>query len=293
MFTRLDVAASQIVITRPLLLDGPEVPSPLDSIYSSLDKINDTLSEILTAGFKLVRVSWMCPTVALYEHLRQQHLQELEGLRSALEQLSQQFQRFQNRESSRLDPCILERIQVLKVVEITIATILAVEPAEAREHGEMVWDRYESDFESVVYISESIVDAALSSSPITGTMAPRFMPDTGFVNPLFCVVTWCRNPHLRRKAIDILERAACRDGFWDSEICARTGRIIMMLEERDLGVVSCSADIPSMKRICVIEPKFAEEGGGAFIRYMRAAKTGEKDDNGLILKEVFEETVRW
>ena len=293
MFTRFDVAASQIVITRPLLLDGPEVSSPLDSVHSSLDKINDTLSEILTAGFKLVRVSWMCPTGALYEHLRQQHLQELEGLRSALEQWSQQFQQFQNQESSRLDPYILERIRVLKVVQITIATILDVEPAEAREHGEMVWDRYESDFESVVAISESIVDAALSSSPITGTMAPRFMPDTGFVNPLFCVVTWCRNPHLRRKAIDILDRAACRDGFWDSEICARTGRIIMMLEERDLGVVSCSADIPSWKRICVIEPKFAEEGGGAFIRYMRAAKTGEKDDNGLILKEVFEETVRW
>jgi len=182
---------------------------------------------------------------------------------------------------------------VLKVVQITIATILDVEPAEAREYEEMVWDRYEADFESVVSISESIVDTALSSSPITGTMAPRFMPDTGFVNPLFCVVTWCRNPHLRRKAIDILERAACRDGFWDSEICARTGRIIMMLEERDLGAVSCSSDIPSWKRICMIEPKLAEEGGGAFIRYMRAAKLGGKDDNGSILKEVFEETVPW
>ncbi|KAK0100591.1 hypothetical protein ONS95_007048 [Cadophora gregata] len=194
---------------------------------------------------------------------------------------------------SKPDPRFLERIRVLKVVPIVIVIILDVDPAEAREQGEMVWDRYEADFESAISISKSIVDAALISSPINGTIAPRFMPDTGFVNPLFCVVIWCRNPHLRRKAIDILERAACRDGFWDSSICARTGRIIMMLEERDLGVVSCSTDIPSWRRICVIEPKFAEEGGGAFIRYMRAAKGGEKDDNGLILKDVFEETVHW
>ena len=51
MFTRLDVTASQIVITRPLVLEGPEVSSHFDSAHSSLDKINDSLSEILTAGF--------------------------------------------------------------------------------------------------------------------------------------------------------------------------------------------------------------------------------------------------
>ncbi|KAH9217861.1 hypothetical protein DL95DRAFT_385984, partial [Leptodontidium sp. 2 PMI_412] len=62
-----------------------------------------------------------------------------------------------------------------------------------------------------------------------------------------------------------------------------------MLEERDLGVVKCAADIPLWKRICVIEPKFAEDGGGALIKYMRASKSGERDENGLKLKEVFKE----
>lgn len=62
-----------------------------------------------------------------------------------------------------------------------------------------------------------------------------------------------------------------------------------MLEERDLGVVKCAADIPLWKRICVIEPKFAEDGGGALIKYMRASKSGERDKNGLKLKEVFKE----
>ncbi|KAK0117412.1 hypothetical protein ONS96_013242 [Cadophora gregata f. sp. sojae] len=77
MFTRLDVAASQIVITRPLLLEGADFPARLDLPSSSLDEINNTLGDILTAGFKLVRYAWMCPAGALYEKLRQRHLQEL------------------------------------------------------------------------------------------------------------------------------------------------------------------------------------------------------------------------
>ncbi|KAG4435973.1 hypothetical protein IFR05_008554 [Cadophora sp. M221] len=293
MFTRLDMASSQIVITRPLLLDDCQITRPFESASPIFEEINTMLSEILNAGFKLVRISWMCPVGALYDELRQRHLQELQGLRAALETWSREFQNFQNRQGKRMDPWILQRVPVLKIIQIIIAIILDVEPAEAREYGEMVWDRYEADFESVISIAESIIDEARISSPLPGRIAPKFTPETGFVNPLFCVVNWCRNPQLRRKALDILDRAACRDGFWDSSLCTRTGNIILMLEERDSGAVKCAADIPLWKRICVIEPKFAEDGGGALIKYMRASKSGERDEDGLTLKEVFEETVRW
>ncbi|KAL2072929.1 hypothetical protein VTL71DRAFT_10253 [Oculimacula yallundae] len=294
MFIRLDVAASQMVITRPLLLGDVGLPPTFPGIRPlSFQELNTTLSEILTAGFKLSRASWMCPAGALYVELRQRHLQELYRLRSSMEVWSKEFESFQNQKLGKLDTWTRERIRILKVIQITIAVILDVEPAEARENGDMIWDRYKAEFVSIISIADSIVEEARKKSPITGKPVPRYMPDTGLINPLWCVVHWCRDPHLRRKAIDILDRAACRDGFWDSELCVRTGKIIMMLEEKDLGDVNCAADIPLWKRICVIDPKFAEDGGGALVKYTRASKSGGTDDKGLALKEVYEETVRW
>lgn len=48
------------------------------------------------------------------------------------------------------------------------------------------------DFASVISIAESIVDKARISFPVPGRTAPKFMPETGFVNPFFCVLTLCR-----------------------------------------------------------------------------------------------------
>lgn len=74
MFTRLDMASSQTVITLPLLLDGCQATPSFESASPSFEEINTMLSEILNTGFELVRISWMCPVGALYDELRQRHL---------------------------------------------------------------------------------------------------------------------------------------------------------------------------------------------------------------------------
>ncbi|KAH9217860.1 hypothetical protein DL95DRAFT_88950 [Leptodontidium sp. 2 PMI_412] len=136
MFTRLDMASSQTVITLPLLLDGCQATPSFESASPSFEETNTMLSEILNTGFELVRISWMCPVGALYDELRQRHLQELHSLRAALGNLPREFQNFQNRQGTSMDPRILERVPVLKIIQIIIAVILDVEPAEAREYGE-------------------------------------------------------------------------------------------------------------------------------------------------------------
>ncbi|KAK4203827.1 hypothetical protein QBC40DRAFT_12553 [Triangularia verruculosa] len=63
---------------------------------------------------------------------------------------------------------------------------------------------------------------------------PSFSADLGIVPPLYVVATKCRDPHLRRQAIQLLRSSARREGMWDSELTARIGMWIAEVEEEGL-----------------------------------------------------------
>lgn len=65
---------------------------------------------------------------------------------------------------------------------------------------------------------------------------PSFSADLGIVPPLFVVATKCRDPTVRRQAIQLLMSSSRREGMWDSELIARIGMWIMAIEEEDTGV---------------------------------------------------------
>lgn len=60
---------------------------------------------------------------------------------------------------------------------------------------------------------------------------PSFSADMGIVPPLFMVATKCRDPTLRRQAIQLLRSSARREGMWDSNMVAKISEWIMVLEE--------------------------------------------------------------
>jgi hypothetical protein len=60
---------------------------------------------------------------------------------------------------------------------------------------------------------------------------PSFSADLGIVPPLYVVATKCREPHIRRQAIQLLRSSARREGMWDSELTARIGTWIAEVEE--------------------------------------------------------------
>ncbi|AEO56223.1 hypothetical protein MYCTH_2300906 [Thermothelomyces thermophilus ATCC 42464] len=62
---------------------------------------------------------------------------------------------------------------------------------------------------------------------------PSFSADLGIVPPLYVVATKCRDPHIRRQAIQLLRSSARREGMWDSELTARIGTWIAEVEEED------------------------------------------------------------
>jgi hypothetical protein len=80
-----------------------------------------------------------------------------------------------------------------------------------------------------------------SSSPISSThelsertergLALRFSFDLAVVPPLYTVVIKCRDPHIRRAALKLLDRYPRREGVWDSVAVSGLGRWVMSLEE--------------------------------------------------------------
>ncbi|KAJ6790156.1 hypothetical protein PWT90_05616 [Aphanocladium album] len=66
----------------------------------------------------------------------------------------------------------------------------------------------------------------------TGRLKPSFSADLGIVPPLFVVATKCRDPWLRRQAIQLLKSSARREGMWDSELTSNIATWVMQLEEQ-------------------------------------------------------------
>ncbi|RFU81972.1 c6 zinc finger domain [Trichoderma arundinaceum] len=62
---------------------------------------------------------------------------------------------------------------------------------------------------------------------------PSFSADLGIVPPLFVVATKCREPTVRREAIQLLRSSARREGMWDSELAANIAQWVMEIEESE------------------------------------------------------------
>ncbi|KAL7913738.1 hypothetical protein GGI35DRAFT_222555 [Trichoderma velutinum] len=67
----------------------------------------------------------------------------------------------------------------------------------------------------------------------THHIKPSFSADLGIVPPLFVVATKCREPTVRREAIQLLRSSARREGMWDSELTANIAQWIMEVEESE------------------------------------------------------------
>jgi hypothetical protein len=74
----------------------------------------------------------------------------------------------------------------------------------------MIYDEYQSDFERMISLAESLVQK-------TKEKAFVYSFDTGVIVVLLYVVLKCRDIELRTKAVDLLKQAPVREGMWKRE----------------------------------------------------------------------------
>ncbi|GAB0134948.1 hypothetical protein EsDP_00003300 [Epichloe bromicola] len=117
---------------------------------------------------------------------------------------------------------------------------------------------------------------------------PSFSADLGIVPPLFVVATKCREPRLRRQAIQLLRSSARREGMWDSELAAIIGQWVMHIEESDPASLPLPSDvassiptepIPEERRVMLKSVDFDLRSRVAELRVgTRAVHEGQADD---------------
>ncbi|KAL1869708.1 hypothetical protein VTK73DRAFT_3012 [Phialemonium thermophilum] len=131
--------------------------------------------------------------------------------------------------------------------------------------SEMQFDSYTDEFRAIVDLALEVVGdeerraaakrcpdrnfcqhhAGFYDSAILGSygfaarhIKPSFSADLGIVPPLFVVATKCRDPLLRRQAIQLLRSSSRREGMWDSELAARIGAWVASVEEQNTSLAA-------------------------------------------------------
>ena len=82
------------------------------------------------------------------------------------------------------------------------------------------------EFTALIEAAEIVV----STQP-SDIARPTFSLAAGIVAALYVCATHCRDPTIRRRAIDLLYRCNRREGAWDSRLAAQVAETIMQIEE--------------------------------------------------------------
>lgn len=153
---------------------------------------------------------------------------------------------------------------------------------------QMEWDKYISTFDEIVSIAESIFSESRPNASVTpfslsttsrpfpfsawppdkGEQKPIFSLEVGIINPMYEVGTKCRDPFIRRRALNILRTLSWREGVLDSLSTAQVvERMIAIEEAGSSGPVKSCIDIPCQARIPHICRRFKLDRGKMSLSY--------------------------
>lgn len=118
------------------------------------------------------------------------------------------------------------------------------------------WDDQVSCMEEIVNFSATAT--GFQAGADTTSPAPFFAVDAGVNIMLYQIAVRCRDPKIRRKAIEIMYAANRQEGFWNGRLAAYL--VSRVVEHEELGLeVQSSKDVPERARFlaCIVDP---EEG---------------------------------
>lgn len=190
---------------------------------------------------------------AVYERRRHDLFRALGDGREALELLaSLQGTSSDNRQEGTTSITIL-RIY-LTLVEMRLS-LHALGPGER----EAAFDHLEPYLERILEYCEAVVEAERATKETRASCYSGL----GIVLPLHTVAARCRNPKVRRKALDLLLGGVRRECLWDAGMTADITRKTLDIEEQVVdGEAGASPDqraIPAERRVEEVKVEFGED----------------------------------
>ncbi|RDW59244.1 hypothetical protein BP5796_12168 [Coleophoma crateriformis] len=119
---------------------------------------------------------------------------------------------------------------------------------------ELIHDQYNPVYQRVVYLAKAV----MQEIPTRNKARPsNFCFDTRVIVPLWVVGLKCREPSIRRQAINMLLSSPRREGIWDSIFAGRVLQWAMEIEEEFLE----DGKVPGWARLAGVKWSGAELGG--------------------------------
>jgi hypothetical protein len=118
-----------------------------------------------------------------------------------------------------------------RIVSIFLATV--------QQTSEMLYDPFLPDFKYITRTCARLIAARDNTQLPRNT---RFSFDIGIIPPLHVTATKCRDPVVRREAIDIMFNSPRQEGMWDGVLSARIGRWMVACEEEGLTPPTLPSD---------------------------------------------------
>jgi hypothetical protein len=193
------------------------------------------------------------------------------------------FSTYLAKNEKKLTPEDRKAAMILKAHEL-VAEILSEVDLSL---GELGWDAFHDKFKAITNLAAavledskqadtSVIEARWKTSGVfisapTATLSFSL----GIVDPLYEVCARCRDPVLRRKALDLLARHPRQECVWSSWSAWKVGKFLMRMEEEGSETqVKTSADIPAEHRISEawldFSDKSTEETQKGKVAYKRA-----------------------
>ena len=119
---------------------------------------------------------------------------------------------------------------------------------------ETLFDAHSDGFRDILSLCEEFLEIENQtprSSQKSGYSTLTFSFDFGILPALYITACRCREPSIRRRAIEILYKSHRRESLTHSTVAALVAEQIMILEESGLGEVRSCADVPRAHRILV------------------------------------------
>lgn len=135
--------------------------------------------------------------------------------------------------------------------------------ARAETYGpETRYDAFYDSFEEIVRYGEQLAEA------LTNPAQNRsFSFDLGYLIPVYLTGTRCRDPYLRRRAINLLHKYPRQEGVWESTAAAAVATQWMFVEEDGLPAVKFAVDVPEYKRIRYIDTQVDVDSQTANLKF--------------------------
>lgn len=196
-----------------------------------------------------------------------------------LNEWDSQLDTFLKTRGATLSDWEMKGVKTLQMYKLLSWTSLSVDPRE----DQTGWDELRPVFEEMINLAAAIVEI----DDLASNRTAFFSTDIGITGALSEVVSRCRHPVLRRKAIAVLRHGLRQEGIWNSVLTANAAERMMLVEEQGCGEVKEEADVPGWARLSHVNLAFDPVAKRAVLSYSRL---GSKFD---LIKKEFKDILEW